>query len=63
MEYLLDYIKKTYPDSKEIYLNVQINNDEAINFYQSFGFKQIATQENYYKRIEPSTALTLSLTI
>jgi len=42
-----------------IYLHVQINNTEAIEFYKKFGFEIVDTKEDYYKRIEPSTALVL----
>ncbi|CAO2815997.1 unnamed protein product [Amaranthus hypochondriacus] len=37
----------------EIYLHVQTNNDEAINFYKKFGFEITDTIQNYYTNISP----------
>ncbi|XP_059643358.1 uncharacterized protein LOC132285204 [Cornus florida] len=37
----------------EIYLHVQTNNEDAINFYKKFGFDITETIHNYYKRITP----------
>ncbi|KAI7743313.1 hypothetical protein M8C21_030727 [Ambrosia artemisiifolia] len=37
----------------EIYLHVQTNNEDAINFYKKFGFEITETIQNYYKRITP----------
>lgn len=42
-----------------IYLHVQINNTGAIEFYKKFGFEVVDTKEDYYKRIEPSSAYVL----
>ena len=38
---------------------IQVNNDDAINFYKNFGFDIVETKEQYYKRIEPADAYVL----
>lgn len=57
LKHVLDYASKRSIDN--IYLHVQINNAGAIEFYQKFGFQVVDTKEDYYKRIEPSSALVL----
>lgn len=57
LKHVLDYAIKKNIDS--IYLHVQINNTGAIEFYKKFGFEIVDTEEDYYKRIEPSSALIL----
>lgn len=42
-----------------IFLHVQVNNEDAINFYKKFGFDIVETKEQYYKRIEPADAYVL----
>ncbi len=42
--------------------HVQVNNEEAIQFYQKFGFEIVEKKENYYKRIEPADAYVLQKT-
>lgn len=37
----------------EIYLHVQTNNEDAINFYKKFEFKITETIHNYYTNITP----------
>ncbi|KAG9133897.1 hypothetical protein Leryth_004622 [Lithospermum erythrorhizon] len=37
----------------EIYLHVQTNNEDAINFYKKFGFEITETIHNYYTNITP----------
>ena len=39
-----------------------MNNQEAIEFYQKFGFEIKERKENYYKRIEPADAYVLQKT-
>lgn len=57
LEHVLDHAQKKGIDN--IYLHVQINNEGAIEFYKKFGFEIVDKKEDYYKRIEPSSALVL----
>lgn len=59
MSHVLDLAQK---DSKvtQVYLHVQINNEEAIKFYQRFGFEVTDRIENYYKRIDPPHCFVLT---
>lgn len=57
LKHVLDYASRKGIDN--IYLHVQINNTGAIEFYKKFGFEIVDTKEDYYKRIEPSSALVL----
>ncbi|KAJ8429378.1 hypothetical protein Cgig2_002000 [Carnegiea gigantea] len=44
----------------EIYLHVQTNNDDAINFYKKFGFEVTETIQNYYTNITPPDCYVVS---
>lgn len=57
LKHVLDYASKKGIDY--IYMHVQSNNTGAIEFYQKFGFEIVDTREDYYKKIEPSSALVL----
>lgn len=57
LEHVLNYATKKGIDS--IYLHVQTSNTGAIEFYKKFGFEIVDTKEDYYKRIEPASALVL----
>lgn len=57
LEHVLDIASKRGVDN--IYLHVQSNNSGAIQFYNKFGFEIVETKEDYYKKIEPSSALVL----
>ena len=39
--------------------HVQVSNEDAIRFYEKFGFKIVGTKEDYYKRIDPPHAYIL----
>ena len=41
---------------KQVYLHMQVNNEDAIKFYQTNGFTIATTIEKYYKNIEPADA-------
>lgn len=41
-------------------LHAQVNNQEAIDFYQKFGFSVGEVMKDYYKKIEPPDAVVLS---
>ncbi|RIB17934.1 acyl-CoA N-acyltransferase [Gigaspora rosea] len=49
------------PKFTEIYLHVQISNEEALKFYKKYDFEIVGTVEGYYKKISPSDAYVLSL--
>lgn len=57
LKHVLDYANRKGIDS--IYLHVQTSNDGAIEFYKKFDFEIVGTMEDYYKRIEPASALIL----
>ncbi|XP_059459635.1 uncharacterized protein LOC132189119 [Corylus avellana] len=44
----------------EVYLHVQTNNEDAINFYKKFGFEITDTIENYYTNISPPDCYVLT---
>ncbi|RHZ82725.1 hypothetical protein Glove_104g50 [Diversispora epigaea] len=50
----------TAPKFIEIFLHVQTSNEEALAFYQKYGFEIIGTVEGYYKKITPPDAYILS---
>ena len=60
LEYVLNTLVPQFPNLSDIYLHVQINNDDAVAFYERFGFSKAGTIENYYKRITPSSCFIVS---
>lgn len=55
----LSILESSLPEVNEAYLHVQVNNNEAINFYKRFGFEVGEVLENYYRRIDPPHAVIL----
>lgn len=56
IEHVLELVS-TSPACKEIvdiYVHVQVGNDEALQFYDRYGFHPAEKLSNYYKRIEPA---------
>mmetsp|Transcript_49531 Transcript_49531/g.94639 ORF Transcript_49531/g.94639 Transcript_49531/m.94639 type:complete len:203 (+) Transcript_49531:118-726(+) len=46
-------LAKEDPKVDEVYLHVQVNNYEAMEFYKAFGFELKETIKNYYRKIDP----------
>ena len=44
---------------RAIHLHVHSSNDEAVQFYEKFGFSVKETIENYYRYLKPTTGLFL----
>jgi ribosomal protein S18 acetylase RimI-like enzyme len=53
LELVLEKAQKI-PDISTVFLHVQVNNDDAIQFYKKFGFEITGTLEGYYKKITPA---------
>ncbi|MCO5591714.1 hypothetical protein L7F22_045705 [Adiantum nelumboides] len=59
MKIVLELSKKE-EDIVEVYLHVQVNNEEALQFYKKYGFEIRDLIRNYYRRIEPPDCYLLS---
>ena len=59
LEKSLATVTSSLPEVTEAYLHVQSNNEEAVEFYQRFGFVRGEVVRDYYRRIEPPDALVL----
>ena len=46
-------------DIVSVFLHVQVNNEEALEFYKKFGFEVAQRVENYYRRCDPPHAFVL----
>ena len=62
---ILTYIQEHNTDAAlkdvdEIMLHVQTSNEDAIRFYEKFGFEKGELVEGYYKRIDPPDCFVLS---
>lgn len=49
----------TFLFSHSITSHVQVNNEDALQFYRKFDFHSVETKEQYYKRIDPPHAHVL----
>lgn len=58
LKHVLDLSSKQ--NMSEIYLHVQTNNEDAINFYKRFGFEITETIQNYYTNITPPDCYVLT---
>ena len=47
-------------DCKEIYLHVHVEWDDALRFYERFGFSRGEVIKDYYTRLENNDALIVS---
>eukprot|EP01125_Pyxidicula_operculata_P011560 TRINITY_DN3787_c0_g1_i1.p1 TRINITY_DN3787_c0_g1~~TRINITY_DN3787_c0_g1_i1.p1 ORF type:complete len:183 (+),score=28.65 TRINITY_DN3787_c0_g1_i1:70-549(+) len=61
LEYVLNLAQKK--GIKQIYLNVQTSNQDAIEFYKKFNFVVTGEQKGYYKNIDPPDAYFLTLNV
>lgn len=55
----LDTVQLCLPEILKAKLHVQINNDDAIRFYEKHGFRIVERIDNYYVRVEPRHAVLL----
>uniref|UniRef100_I1M656 N-acetyltransferase domain-containing protein n=1 Tax=Glycine max TaxID=3847 RepID=I1M656_SOYBN len=58
LNHVLDLCSKQ--NISEVYLHVQTNNEDAINFYKKFGFEITETIQNYYTNITPTDCYVLT---
>jgi len=47
-------------DCEEVYLHVQVGNDEAVSFYKGFDFEVGEIIKDYYTRLDPNDAHIIS---
>lgn len=60
LEQTLEACAKAGPDLEEVYLHVQVGNDDAVNFYKGFGFEKGEIVKDYYQRLDPNDAYVIS---
>ncbi|KAI8967377.1 acyl-CoA N-acyltransferase [Mycotypha africana] len=61
VQHILEQAKSS--NITQVYLHVQINNTEAVDFYKKNGFDIISTEQDYYKNITPRDAYLLAKNI
>lgn len=54
-------LRDCVPEVASVHLHVQVNNDDAIRFYEKSGFKIAEVIKDYYMRIQPRDAVLLTL--
>lgn len=59
IEHIFEYVSNSKFQINSIYLHVQTDNHEAIEFYRRFGFEIVETIRNYYRRLNPPDAYVL----
>ncbi len=57
LEFAVESAKKK--EVEDVYLHVQVSNDDALNFYKKQGFLVADTIKDYYKKIEPRDCYVL----
>jgi ribosomal protein S18 acetylase RimI-like enzyme len=62
LNYALEQVTRL-TNVSQVYLHVQTSNIAAVGFYKAHGFAVADTVQDYYKRIEPTTAYLLQLDI
>ncbi|CAG8624385.1 5815_t:CDS:2 [Ambispora gerdemannii] len=65
LKHILEHVhainsSQNHPKFIEVYLHVQMSNNEAISFYKKYDFDIVGTIEGYYKKITPPDAYILS---
>ena len=57
----IDTVESCLPEVTKARLHVQINNEDAIRFYERHGFAIVETVQDYYIKVEPRDAVVLEL--
>ena len=63
---LLEHVLEQVREKNEtcvVYLQTQINNDDAVKFYEKHGFSILQKVDNFYKRLDPPHCFVLARTI
>lgn len=50
-------------DVVDVYLHMQLGNENALSFYKSYGFQVTETLKHYYKRLDPHECLIVRKSI
>lgn len=61
INYVFDLIESSplCKDVVDVYVHVQSGNEDALRFYDRYGFRVTEKLENYYKRIKPADCLVV----